>query len=146
MYQVRFLRNTKLVSFGLGSFLTLSAAGRARGPPVHHGASVGPAWVRGACSGHSKSRNLASNRGIAFRPARATPETSSKQKITPQQLPMARQPRLTAALQDFSFATTVNGASACGFVSVRVCACVHIASSSYISRDQEHNCSRAVFI
>ena len=32
-----------------------------------------PAGLRGACSGRSKSRNLASNRGIAFRPARANP-------------------------------------------------------------------------
>ena len=30
-----------------------------------------PAGLRGACSGRSKSRNLASNDGIALRPARA---------------------------------------------------------------------------
>ena len=37
-----FFRNTKLFSSGRGSFLMLSAEGHAGGPPVHHGASVGP--------------------------------------------------------------------------------------------------------
>ena len=32
-----------------------------------------PAGLRGACSGRSKSRNLASDRGIAFRPATVEP-------------------------------------------------------------------------
>ena len=36
-----FFRNTQLFSSGRGSFLALSAAGN-RGPPVHHGASLGP--------------------------------------------------------------------------------------------------------
>ena len=35
---------------------------------IHHGASLGPGRApRGACSGRSKSRNLASSHGVAFR-------------------------------------------------------------------------------
>ena len=50
-----------------GSFLALSSPGHPGGPLVHW-AQV---WVSGghrsACSGRSKSRTLASNRGVAFR-------------------------------------------------------------------------------
>ena len=41
------------------------------GPPVRHGASLGPGRTRCACSGRSKSRNLACSHGVAFRGARA---------------------------------------------------------------------------
>ena len=44
MYTRTFLRNINKKHFSSGreSFLTLSAAGHAGGPPVHHSASVGP--------------------------------------------------------------------------------------------------------
>ena len=41
MFFFFFFRNTILLSSGRGSFRTLSAAGHAGGPPVHHGESVG---------------------------------------------------------------------------------------------------------
>ena len=56
-----------LFSGARGSFLALSSPGHPGGPLVHW-AQV---WVSGghrsACSGRSKSRTLASNRGVAFR-------------------------------------------------------------------------------
>ena len=58
-------RNTKLFSFAPG----FSAAGHAGDPPVH-GVWV-PVGLCGTCSGRSKSRNLARNHGVCFRPARA---------------------------------------------------------------------------
>ena len=54
-----------------GSFLALSAPGHAGGPPVHWAQVWVPGGLRGACSGCSKSRNLASNHGVALRGARA---------------------------------------------------------------------------
>ena len=101
-----------------------------------------PAGLRGARSGRSKSRFLATSRGIAFRPARADHQAlenpknldffslffftsftscffrhhSSRQRLSSH--------GTTAALQAFSFVAATKGASACGFVSVRVCACV----------------------
>ena len=62
-----------------GSFLVHSAAGHAGSPPVHHGASLQvwvPGGLRGAYSGHSKSRKLASNHGVAFREGRAEQDNS----------------------------------------------------------------------
>ena len=56
---------------GHGSFLALSAAGHAGGPRVLTAKVWPPDGLRGACSGRSKSRELASNYGIAFRRARA---------------------------------------------------------------------------
>ena len=54
-----FLFWPRVFSRGLG-------CGACRGPACTHGASLGPGR---ACSGHSKSRELASNHGIAFRRA-----------------------------------------------------------------------------
>ena len=66
-------------SAGRGSFLALSAAGRAR---VYTTAQVWvPAGPRGACSGRSKSRNLASNRGKAFVPARAKQDDGNSHEL-----------------------------------------------------------------
>ena len=41
--------------------------GHEGGPPVYHGGSLSPGPLRGACSGRSRSRNLASNHGVALR-------------------------------------------------------------------------------
>ena len=95
-----------------------------------------PVGLRGASAGRSKARNLASNRGIAFRLARANQAHANPKNVivfifTSLLLLWKYQSscqRLgshgtTAALQAFPFVTTMNGASACGFVSVRVCAC-----------------------
>ena len=43
-----------------------------QGAGVYTRPSLAPAGLRGACSGLSKSRELACNHGIAFRRARAT--------------------------------------------------------------------------
>ena len=67
MYRVKSqFRNTTLFPSGRGPLLALSAARRAGDPPVHHIASAGPGRAP-ACSGRSKSRNLASNHGIVSR-------------------------------------------------------------------------------
>ena len=147
-YQVTkalFLDKCTLFSGDRGSFLALSAAEHAGGPPVHHGASAGPDRLRGAWSGRSKSQNLASNGGLLSdqleptRPMQPTPPKivfhlsaavlkyhSSCQRLGSH--------GTTAALQAFPFVTATIGASACGFVSVRVCACVIVGS--YSSRNQ----------
>ena len=52
-----------------GSFLALSAREHAGGPPVHWAQVWVPDGLRGACSGRSKSVNLATNDGVAFRGA-----------------------------------------------------------------------------
>ena len=57
-----------LFSGARGSFLVRSDAGHAGGPPAYHGASLGPG--RTPCSGRSKSGNMASNHGVAFRGGR----------------------------------------------------------------------------
>ena len=57
--------------FSLAGFFALSAAAHAGGPPVHTAQLWVAGGLRGACSGYSKSRNLASIRGIVFRGARA---------------------------------------------------------------------------
>lgn len=54
-----------------GCFLALSAAGHGGGPRVHTAQVLAPAEPRDTCSGRSKPRNLASNRGGAFRRDRA---------------------------------------------------------------------------
>ena len=100
------------------------------------------AGLRGARSGRSKSRNMASNRGIVFRPARGNHAHRNQKQIVTIfffsffLLPLmlffkyhSSYQRLdsrgtTAALQAFPFVTATAGASACGFVCVRVCACV----------------------
>ena len=95
-----------------------------------------PAGLRDACSGRSKSPNPASNHGIAFRPARANQAHANPKNVISSfftslcccysKSHSSRQ-RLgshgtAAALQSFAFVTATNGASACGFVRVRVCA------------------------
>ena len=46
MYQCIFFFNVcALFSGARGSFLALSAAGHAGGPPAHHCASLGPGWA-----------------------------------------------------------------------------------------------------
>ena len=60
-----------LFSGARGSFLALSDAGHARGPPVHHGASLGPGRAPWRVLWAFKSRNLANNHGVVFRGARA---------------------------------------------------------------------------
>ena len=103
-----------------------------------------PAGLRGACSGRSKLRNLASNHGIAFRSARPNQAHANPKKVISLVFSRFRSffhlslllflnyhissERLgshdtTAALQAFHFVTDTNGAFACGFVSVRVCEC-----------------------
>ena len=68
---MHFLHIDSLFFSGRGHFLALLAAGHAGGPRVHYGARLGPAGLRGACSGHSKSRELGHFHGIAFRRGRA---------------------------------------------------------------------------
>ena len=72
---------TPLFSSGRGSFLALSAAGHAGGPRVLTAPVWAPAGLRGACSGRSKSRELESNHGIAFRRARASQAHGNAQYI-----------------------------------------------------------------
>ena len=138
-----------LCTAGRGSFLALSAAGHVGGPSVHYGASVSPGrapWR--ALSGRSKSRDLASIRGIAFRRARANQAHGIPQMcvcVSPLLLFLkyhSNRQRVgsdgtTTALQAFPLVTATKSASACGFVSVRVRACAVIGSCS--SRNQEHN-------
>ena len=66
-----FLGVGPLLSWGRGSFLELSAAGHAEARVC----TRRKIWARpgsGACSGRSKSRDLASNRGVAFARVRAS--------------------------------------------------------------------------
>ena len=70
MCEMHFLSHMgQFLSSCRGSFLALSAAGHAGGPPVHHGASVGSG--RAPWRVLWASRELASNHGIPFRRARA---------------------------------------------------------------------------
>ena len=109
-----------------------------------------PGGFLGACSRCSKSRNLASNRRIAFRPAganqaHANPKNVRKKKekekpcccfCVPQQMRKARQPRYNSRAISFSL-TATNGTCACRFVSVRGCVCAIAGSCS--SRNQEQS-------
>ena len=106
-----------------------------------------PAGLHGACSSRPKSRNPASNRGIAFRPATANQAPCNPPKCHFSHFLLLSAAVLkchssrqrigshgtTAALQTFPCMTATNGASACGFVSVRVCVMV----GSYSIRNQE---------
>ena len=68
--KMTFFRNTKLFSYDSRPLLALSAAG-SQGTRLYTTVQVWiPPGLRGACYGFSKSRNPASNYGIAFRPAR----------------------------------------------------------------------------
>ena len=136
---------------GRGSFLALSAAGHAGGPRVITAQVWAPAGLRGACSGLSKSRELASNHGIAFRRPRANqahrkPRTvifsfSTSRCCCLWSTATVALKRLgsrgtTAALQAYLFVTATNGASACVCVSVRMCVCECVSCGS---RNQEHS-------
>ena len=61
-------------------FLLLSVAGHAGGPSERWGQVCALTKVRGTCSGGSKSRTLANNHGIAFRPARANQAHANPEK------------------------------------------------------------------
>ena len=61
-------------------FLLLSVAGHAGGPSERWGQVCALTKVRGTCSGGSKSRTLANNHGIAFRPARANQAHANPKK------------------------------------------------------------------
>ena len=139
-----FLHIGQLFSSGRGFFLALSAAGQAGDPRVLTAQVWAPARLRGA-SRCSKSQNLASNHGIAFRPARANQAHRNPQSVfflrfsplsaatsgVKQQPSKALSGRgTTAALLAFPIKTGTNGASACVFVSV--CAC-HYSCLLYTS-------------
>ena len=62
-----FLHIGPLFSSGRGFFLALSAAGQAGDPRVLTAQVWAPAGLRRACSGRSKSLDLARNHWIAFR-------------------------------------------------------------------------------
>ena len=121
-----------------GSFLLLSVTGHAGGPREHSVQVWALAKVRGTCSGGSKSRKRANNHGIAFRSARANQahaNPKNKTRFAPHVIfSFSRSPPYvifsffvsgyccygtTAGLQAFPFMTAVNGASACGLVSMR---------------------------
>ena len=96
-----------------------------------------PGGLQGECSGRSKSRNLASNRWIALRPARANQAHANSQNVIffsffhvflwlflkyHSSCQRLGSHGTTAALQAFvPFVTATNGASAYTFVSTRVC-------------------------
>ena len=103
-----------------------------------------PTGLRDACSGRSKSRNLAINHGTAFRPVRAN-QAHANLKTLPvfffffclspvlllkyhssRQTPLIGSHGTTAALQTFPVVAATSSASACGFVSIRVCARVSL--------------------
>ena len=106
------------------------------------------AVLRGACSGRSKPRNLASNRGIAFRPARANQVHANLQNViffTSLLLFLKRHSNCqwvgshgtTAAPQAFPFVTATKRCF-CVWVCQRACVCVS-RSYSRINRNQEHS-------
>ena len=89
-----------------------------------------PAGFRGACSGRSKSRNLARNLGIAFRPARADQAHATPQNIISFltslelfQLSKGRQPRYNSRASSFSLR---DSHERCSCVWVRECVCVRV--------------------
>lgn len=67
-----FVRSGMFFSFGRAPFFrALGCGARRTGASARIGASDMPAEVTGACSGRSKSSNLACNHAVAFRPAGA---------------------------------------------------------------------------
>ena len=90
-----------------------------------------PAGLSGASSGRLKSRNLASNRGETFRPAKAKQVPRNPQAVIFSRrcraaVPEVHNPRLgsrgtTAAFHALAFVPATNDAAAC----VRVCVCHH---------------------
>ena len=73
MKHALFWQNQPDFSSGRGCFLALSAAGIRGGHRTTTAQVWAPAGLRGACSGHSKPRDLASNRGIACRRDKSQP-------------------------------------------------------------------------
>ena len=99
----------------VGLFSRSRLPGYAGGPSVHHGASLGPGRAPcSVCSGRSKSRNVASNRGIVRgSKAHTTPpqmlfffspffHLSAAVIEVPQQLSKARWPRYSSRASSFS--------------------------------------------
>ena len=72
-----FLHVDHLFFSGRGSFRAILAAGHAGGPLVHKAQVWAPAGPCGVRSGRSRSRELASNHGIAFRRVRASQENEN---------------------------------------------------------------------
>ena len=124
-------------SGGRGFFLVLSSAGHQGGRLSTTAQVWVPAGLCGACSGRSKSRILASKRGIDLRPAKANQAYAkpryhflsffhpsmllfSKYHSSCQRLG-SRSTR--AALQAYPFVTATNSVSACEFVTERARAC-----------------------
>lgn len=71
MYKTGFFRGTSLSLRAEGFFLCSRLRGTQGGRIYTAALAWAPAGRRGACSGRSKSRELASNHIIAFRPASA---------------------------------------------------------------------------
>ena len=138
--------------FGTSARFSVPAAGlfsRSRlrgtkGPECTLGASLGPGraprrGLRGACSERSKSRDLASNRGIAFRRARANqpygnPQNKKKKKSVYISLPLflkyhSSRHRIgshgtTAVLQAFPFVSQELWFGLCVREHACVCVCM----------------------
>ena len=132
---------------GIQNFFYLAAVGlfsrsQLRGTQGARQYTTVNVWVsaelRRACSGRSKSRNLASNHGIGFRPARANQAHANPKNVGGyflhfftslllslclriHQLPKARQPRDNCRASSFS---VCDSHERCFCVWVRECACV----------------------
>ena len=127
---------------------SLPAAGlsRALGCGVRRGSACTrckwvPPGLRGGCSGRQSheiwrvTTGLLSDQLEPTRPMETQKTLEGGGHISPltvavvevsQQLSKARQPRYKGCASSLSFVTATNGASACGFVSVRVFACVSL--------------------
>ena len=138
MYKCVFRHFGFFFSSGRGSFLVFSAPWHAGSPREHWVQVWALAKVRGTRSGGSKSRKLVNSHGIDFRPVRANQahaNPKNKTRFAPHVIfSFSRSPPYvifsffvsgyccygtTAGLQAFPFMTAVNGASACGLVSMR---------------------------
>ena len=118
-----FLFWPRVFSRGLG-------CGACRGPACTHGASLGPGR---ACSGHSKSRELASNHGIAFRRDRANqihgkPHNRNYQQVSHILLCITARTSGAATLQQKAF-PSVAATHKC--FCVRVCVRVRVCHRTY---------------
>ena len=131
MYKIYFLHTGDRFSSGRGSFLTLSAAGQAGGSRVHQAQVWTPAWLRGARSGRSMSRELSCNHGIAFRRAR-TMEDDHISSICyllhwctgTAQHSLQAFPVVTATDTTHAYADSAYACVCCVCQCARVCACV----------------------
>ena len=139
MYETDFFCGTQNFSLPAAGLFSRSRLRGTQGVRPYTTAQVWvPTGLRGACSGRSKSRNLASNAGLLSdqpetNQAHANPQAAIYFSFFPLYLPLflkyhsSRQTQgtncTTAALQAFPFVTATSGASARVCVSVRVCAC-----------------------